>query len=288
MTYSRPMVVLLALSASVLWGTGDFIGGLLSRRLPALLVVALTQLGGLLTLVAVLVVTQHSLDVAAVPAALVSGCAGAIALTSLYAALAAGTMGIVSPIASLGAVVPVVLGVATGDRLVVLVGIGMVLAVLGTMLAAGPELSGEAGLRPVLLAGVAALGFGLSMFFLDRAGEHDIVTALLVLRVVGSILLGSLFVLSRRRAAAAGPSSPVRVERRDVLPLALLSVADLGANAMFTVAAGQGTVSVTSVLSSLYPVATIVLAMLVLGERMRRIQVVGVVLVLLGVVLIAR
>ena len=142
---------LLALCSSLLWGTSDFVAGLTSKRLPAAAVVGWSQLVGFLTLSGIVLLHTGLAPGPWVGWALVAGVAGAVALSAFYAALSTGTMSIVAPIAALGAAVPILLGVATGDAPSAVAWAGMAVAVLGTVLASGPELRAGLHVRPVLL-----------------------------------------------------------------------------------------------------------------------------------------
>ncbi len=264
--------------SSLVWGSSDFLGGLRAKVLPAIAVVAWSQVFGLGTMTIVVLAGHPPRGTAWIPYAVAAGVAGAIALVSFYAALATGTMGVVAPISAMGAAVPVLLGVAQGDQPAPLVWAGMAVAVLGTVLASGPELRRGVHVRPVLLAVVAAIGFGLVLFFIDRGARSSLVSTLWGMRLT-SVAAFAVIGLSRRSAGG--------VRRQDVPWLAAIGLSDLSANALFAAASAQGLVSVTSVLGSLYPVVTILLARVVLGERLRVIQNIGVVLSLAGVVAIA-
>ncbi len=270
--------VLLALCSSVLWGTSDFVAGLTAKRLPAAAVVGWSQLVGFLTL-SVVVVVGPGLAPGPWPVwAVASGVAGAVAIASFYAALSTGTMSIVAPVAALGAAVPVLLGVATGDSPSALGWAGMAVAVIGTVLASGPEIRAGLSARPVVLAGVAALGFGCVLFTMDRGARISLVSTLWGMRLT-SLLLYAAVALTRRSLGG--------VARRDLPTLVFVGLADLGANALFVAASTQGLVSVAAVLGSLYPVVTIILARAVLGERLRAIQNAGILLALVGVIALA-
>lgn len=280
------MLALLALASSAVWGTSDFAGGWFTKRIASLRVVTISQLGGLVVMsVAVIVsATTGHLTVPDWPGGWVvngalSGITGAVGLSCFYAALSAGTMGVVSPIAAVGAVVPVSLGLLTGDRIGAVVGVGLAVALLGAALASGPELSGEVSRRPVLLAVVAAFGFGLSLYFLDRGSADDVVGSLWIMRVA------SVGVLAVTWALWPGGLPGGRARRRDLLPLFVVGAGDLGANALFALSTAYGQVSVASVLGSLYPVMTLLLARFILHERMRPLQTVGVACAIVGVVL---
>ncbi len=269
---------LLALCSSLLWGTSDFVAGLTSKRLPPAAVVGWSQLVGFLTLSGIVLLHTGLAAGPWVGWALVAGVAGAVALSAFYAALSTGTMSIVAPIAALGASVPILLGVATGDAPSPVAWAGMGVAVLGTVLASGPELRAGLHVRPVLLACVAAVGFGCVLFSMDRGARVSLVSTLWGMRLT-SLLLYAAVALVRRSLGG--------VSWTDVPTLVFVGLADLGANALFVSASTQGLVSVAATLGSLYPVVTISLARVVLGERLRAVQNAGVVLALAGVVAIA-
>jgi drug/metabolite transporter (DMT)-like permease len=275
--------VVLAFASSVSWGAADFVGGLKSRSLPVLNVLLPSQLTGLMLVGAFVAIRGEGPPGGrfAVFAAL-SALAGIVGLAAFYRALAIGNMGVVAPISACAGVVPVTVGVATGDRPGTLQAVGLVLALLGVVLAAREEVVGEGGKRGTArgagLALISALGFGLFFLAMDRASEGDVPWAMLVNRLTGVTVLISA-TLALRTGFRAG--------RRDLPVLAGIGVLDTAANAMYAVATTKGLVSVVSVLGSLYPVTTIGLAALVLGERPHRLAQVGVVTALCGVALIA-
>jgi drug/metabolite transporter (DMT)-like permease len=156
--------------------------------------------------------------------------------------------------------------------------VGIVVAVVGVTLASGPELSGGVSPRPVVLAGVAAVGFGFALFCIDRGARSSILMTLWGMRGVSFVVFGTLALAVRSRGG---------VVAREVPTLALIGCGDMVANLLFGIASSRGQVSVASVLASLYPVVTIVLARLLLKERLRRIQQVGAVLSLTGAAIIA-
>jgi drug/metabolite transporter (DMT)-like permease len=205
--------------------------------------------------------------------------AGSVGLVSFYAALASGTMGVVSPIAALGALVPILLGVAGGERPGPVVWTGMAVAVAGAALASGPELTGAVSRRPVLLACLAAVGFGFALFALDRGSRVSLLHTLWGMRLTSVTVFCVVAVAARSVGGAGG---------RDLPALALIGLGDVTANGLFAYASSRGLVSVASVLGSLYPVATLVWARVLLGERLRRVQLVGVTLALVGVVVMTR
>lgn len=281
------MVTFLALLSSAVWGTADFTGGVLTKRLHPVRVVALSQLAGLgaacIFFVCVSVWGSHGSSpfTAWATWGVAAGLSGAVGLMCLYAALSAGTMGVVSPITALGAVVPVVLGLARGDSWSATIGCGLAVALLGAVLASGPELSRDAGRRPVILATVAAFAFGLSLYCMDGGARHDLSGAMLAMRCGSLTLLLPTLLTLRSRGLARG-----KLSQRQIASLGLLGVGDLTANLLFAAASAQGQVSIVAVLGSLYPVATLVLARIFLHERLRGVQLVGVALTVVGVVLV--
>jgi drug/metabolite transporter (DMT)-like permease len=269
---------LLALLSSLLWGGADFLGGALSRRMPAATVVALSQGAALVGLVPLALLLGERPD--HVWAGFAAGAVGAVALGCFYAALAAGTMGVVAPVAATGAVVPVVVGLARGEQPGLVQGLGMAVALLGVVLASGPELSGGASLRPLALAVVAALGFGTVMLLLAEGAEGpagSVVVAMLTFRVAQVALVAPLAL--RGGTGGAG--------RRALPLLLLLAAADVSANTAFAFATRADLLSVVAVLGSLYPVVTVLLARQVYRERLQRVQGVGVAATLAGVALLA-
>jgi drug/metabolite transporter (DMT)-like permease len=269
----------LALLSSVLWGGADFLGGLLSRRRPAAAVVGASQAVGLAAVATAAVVTgEVSGPTAWLPWSVLAGLAGTVGLVCFYAALSTGTMGVVSPIAALGAVVPVLIGVAGGERPGAVQVAGIALALVGAAAASGPELRGAAGARPVALAVVAGVGFGLALYLIGAGSRTSALMTLTGMRATSvAIFLGAALVL--RTVGGLRPA--------DAGPLAAVGLADAGANLTFGIASTTGLLSVTAVLGSLYPVVTVLLARGVLHERLRGVQQAGVAAALTGVVLIS-
>ncbi|HEY0870108.1 MAG TPA: DMT family transporter [Acidothermaceae bacterium] len=295
------MTAVLALLASLVWGTSDFMGGVVSRRVRPLLVVAIAHTIALATLLVVAAVAgTFSAKLGYLPWSVAAGAVGLISLVAFYGALSTGTMGIVAPIAGTGAVVPVVVGLASGESPSGWQIAGIVAAVAGVVLASGPELTGRGradggGSRPLVLAVIAAVGFGTVFVLIDRAARHNLVMTLLTMRVTSvsiALLLGLGFLVRRRRRVdAAIDDEPVArewgVHWKQVPAIAIVGWTDAGANALYGAAVRHGLVSVTAVLASLYPAVTVLLARFIEGERMRPIQNIGVGLAMCGVVLLA-
>jgi drug/metabolite transporter (DMT)-like permease len=267
--------LMLALASGMAWGTADFLAGLAARRLQLLLVMAVSQGGALALLLTVVAVRgEGPRETVAVGYGLAAGALGAVGLAALYRALAIGRMSIVAPTASLSGVVPLVWGLARGDRPSGVQAAGIVLA------SRSPEDgSGRRTAVGVGLALVAAATLGALVVLLDEIGRTDPLWGVLMVRVTALSLLSVALLVKR-------PS--LRLSVPDAGWLVGLGVLDNGANLLFAFAADAGgLLALTSVLGSLYPVATVLLARLVLHERLERHQVVGVVAALTGVALIA-
>jgi drug/metabolite transporter (DMT)-like permease len=275
------LAVALALGAAVAWGAADFLGGLKSRAVATIVVVAFGQATGLVLVAAFVAARGEGFpETRFFVYAVLAGIAGAVGIAALYRGLAVGSMSIVAPITATGAVIPVAVGVSTGERPTALQGAGLALALGGVVLAArqpgGETLRGRVA-AGVGLALLAALGIGSFLVALDAASEGGVAWALLVQR---SVCLGLVL------AAGALLRTGVNVSRVDLAPMVAIGALDMAANALFAVASTRGLVSVVSVVASLYPVTTVVLARLLLAERISRAQQVGVAGALMGVVLI--
>jgi drug/metabolite transporter (DMT)-like permease len=229
-----------------------------------------------------LVVTDRLPSWSAVGWAALAGSAGIVALGAFYRALAIGTMSVVAPISATAAAVPVLVGLAEGERPSTLQIAGMAIALAGVILASREPI--EDGADPpnraaIGLALVAAVGFGTFFVGIDRASATAEVPWVIVVQRCCSLTLLVIATLVVR------PALP-----RDVPSLAVLAavgVLDLGANGLYALATTHGLLSVVSVLGSLYPAVTVVLARFVLAERIARVQEAGVVLALAGVVAIS-
>jgi drug/metabolite transporter (DMT)-like permease len=277
-----PVAAVLALLSSLLWGTSDYNGGVLSRRYPVTVVVVLGQGIGLVCL---LVFTAagpgFTGSLPAIGWGLLGGLVGAIALGAFYTGLSTGLMGVVAPIAATGAVLPVIVGLARGERPAPAAYLGIGVAVIGVALAAKPpEGGGGLALRPVLLALVAAAGFGAVFVFLALGSADNIPMTLLSQRVTSLVLTGAVALYTRSFVGVRQPG-------RDWVLFVISGVFDLAANGLFALASRDGLVSVVGVLSSLYPVVTVLLARQLLQERLARPQLLGVLAALVGVILLA-
>ncbi|MFE5907828.1 EamA family transporter [Streptomyces wedmorensis] len=285
------MTALFALATSLLWGLADFGGGLLTRRIPALTVVVVSQIIAVLVLGAIVLATGAWSE--AGPElwyAVGAGVVGPAAMLAFYKALALGPMGVVSPLGSLGVVVPVSVGLLVGDRPGLLQFAGIGVAILGVVLAGGPELRGAPVQRQaVLLTLVAAFGFGSVMALIAEASTTvtGLFLALFVQRVTNVLVGGGALYASVKRGGRGLPDGGPAVVRAALPALAFVGLADVAANGTYAIAAQQGPVTVAAVLASLYPVVTALAARGVLKERLRAVQAAGAGLALAGTVLLA-
>lgn len=272
---------MLALGSSLVWGCADFMGGFWTRREPLAAVVLVSQGAGFVALIVWLAAAGFGLDGRALGLGLVGGAGGGLGLMLFYRALALGTMSIVSPVVACGALVPFVVSLATGDRPGAVVLAGAVVALCGAVLASADEHRAveEARRQALLLAFGAAVALGLFTEFLGLASrDGDVLPALVGARI------GSLAVLA---GWAIATRATVRVARASLPALVALGLLDTLANGLFALATGRGYLSIVSVLGSLYPIATVIAAYALLGERISRPQRAGVLLALVGITLVA-
>jgi len=319
------ITAVLGLLAAASYGSADFLGGLAARRIAPLRVTALAAASGLVLLAVLLLVVPGTSSTAAVGWGLLSGVAGAIALALLYACLALGPMSVLSPLtAVVSAVVPVGVGLAQGSRLGGAGWAGIALALVAVVLVGFvPDPSApRPSLRGLLMALGAGAGIGLVLVFLDRTPADSGLVPLVANRTANVVLTGGAVLVlvlvgrMRRRGpavslspapvvspeagrvpppeASRGGAVPVDQDAPPLLPLRralalalACGVADSGANVLILVGLRLGDLTVMSVLTALYSAATVVLAAVVLRERLTRSQVVGLVLALGAAALLA-
>lgn len=267
----------LAACASVAWGASDFAAGLAARRRSVLLVLAVSQGTGLvLALLALLAAGAIQPPATAVQSAILAGACEALGFGALYAALARGPMGVVAPVAALGGAVPIAVDVAGGSQLSTAGAIGAIGALIAVALVARDADEGARRAAPgIALALLSAGAFGAFFVFLDAAaGEAPFVWGVAIARGVAVGLLVPLVLL--RWARRRGPVR--RPDRREGLALLLIGVLDITANLLFAWGASRQSGPIVGVVGSTYPVATVLLAASVLGERLDRLQQLGVAL----------
>jgi drug/metabolite transporter (DMT)-like permease len=269
------------LVAAVTWGAGDFGAGMATKRLPAMVVMLGSQLVGLIGAVLMMVLLGEPLPAPADAAwAAVAALFGAFGLVALYRALADGQMGIVAPVTGvLTAAIPVVIGIAIAGapEPVRLAGFGLALVAI-VLVSLGDD--GTTGSRGLLLAIAAGVGFGLYAACVGQVQE-GVFGPLVVSRATASVLV-LLIVVARRTPVRTLVSAEPRLARLVVV----VGVLDLVGNAMFLVSAQASGLALAAVLGSLYPVATVVLAAVVLREPIGRVHAAGIAAAALATVLI--
>lgn len=287
------MHLLLALASAMVLGSADFVGGLAAKRARVVIVVLVSNSAGLLTALALVgVLSRGGTSWDEVLWGGLAGLCGSVGAILLYRALANGVMSLVAPTtAAAAAALPVLAGVLTGDQLTALAVLGVVCALASVLLVSlggdGDEGDGAKArpgegrrhlLRSLGLAILAGAGFGAFFVLLARTPSESSLWPLVWARCASLTLL-VLVILARRtpRRLAAQPAR-----------LAVLSgVLDMGSSALFLIAVRGESLAIIGLLASLYPISTVLLARVVLKERIRRVQQLGVTLAVAGVVLLA-
>lgn len=274
--------LILAIAASMCWGVGDYVGGSQTKLLPGILVVFLSQAVGLALVGAIVIAGGKNMAGSDLLAAAVAGVATGLGVTAFYKALAIGAMSVVAPISATGVIVPVGVGVADGDQLAGLQVVGIVFAIVGIGLASWSR-DDDPGQRrservTIALAVLGALLIGISLAAFDRAATSGSFEAVFWARTASVSILGLICVVIRPDTEAVS---------RQIPALFSIGVLDVCGTLLYTTATGSGLLSVVAVAASLYPVSTIVLARVLLRERLPLVQGAGVVAALAGVVAIA-
>jgi drug/metabolite transporter (DMT)-like permease len=252
----------------------------ISRRAPVLTVTLLSQGVGFVGLLVAFAVV-HEISWRSFGFGLAAGVGGASGLALFYWALSIGTMSIVAPIAACSAIVPFSLALASGERPSALAFAGAALAIVGIVVASLEERRTRvpAQARAIVIAVAAAVTIGVFLYFLGRGGDAgSAFSTLLGSRIVSFVLLASAAVYARTALALSRPT---------LLQVALVGAGDLTANALFALAADRGLLAIVSVLGSVYPIATVLLAHVVLGERITGVQRLGVLCAFAGVAFVS-
>jgi len=269
-----------ALLASLAWGIGDFLGGVKSRVLPALVVMGASQPFGLAILAIVVAARWQGPPGREILWAIPASALGTAGIVGFYRGMAAGAITVVAPIASVAAAIPVAWGLAHGDSVSFVQELGFVAALGGTAMTS-IERGGD---RVRIAAGtgwaiVALLGFGGYFVLFHDAARHDWLWPSFVFRLTSVSLVWLTLLARRQRVSGIRPH---------LAALVAIGILDTGGNALFAASSSaHGLLSVVSVLASLYPVVTVLLARVTIGERVERSQDLGVVMTLAGVVLVS-
>lgn len=272
---------MLAAAAAWIYGLGDFCGGRASRRLGSLSVTLVGQLFGLVLLgIALLAFADPIAPMVDWGWGALGGAGGLIGLGLLYYCLANGAMTVVGPLtAVVSAVLPVIVGFALGERPSAVAFAGIVLALVGIVLVTGAIGTPHVPTAPriVVLTVVGGAGFGFMYVCLDQTSDESGMWPLVAARVV-SIGVAALVVFGRRGQGSAGRVTGYAVAA---------GIFDMGANVLFVLATREGLLSLVSVITALYPVSTILLAVRFDRERLSPTQVIGLVGVGVAVALVA-
>lgn len=281
------MIYLLAIGSALFYGAADFTGGLATRRAGTIPVVLLSQASGLVLLALILpLLLPASPSQSDLLWGAVAGLTGGIGVALLYRALAIGTMAVVAPTTAVCAVtIPVVVSVLLGERPLPLATAGIVLGIVSIVLvsrqqAAQADSNPTASRRPATGVGTAfASGVAIGFFLLALAqtGSGAGMWPLIVARSVSVTLFGAVAIASRRSIRMPVPVAALVIGA---------GIIDMVANALYMLAARQGPLSLVVTLSSLYPASTVLLARVVLGERLNAWQISGVGCALTAIVMI--
>lgn len=277
--FGSASVVVFGLFAAVAWGAADFGGGYATRRaLPLFGVVLGTQLVGMVLAFALAVTRGEPIPAPAdIGWSALAGAIGAVAILALYGGLALGRMGVVAPVTGvLAASVPVAAGILLEGLPQPLVLAGIALAIVAVVLVS--RVGGDDGRRSgIELALVAGVGLGLFTIVITRVDEKLVFGPLAVVRVVDAVIIVAVVLIARRAVAVPLAGLPA---------VATIGALDMLGNAGLLFAEQTGSLAVASVLTSLYPVTTVLLAIVVLRERVTASHLVGIGLAVVGIVLI--
>lgn len=277
------MASLLALFSSLLWGTSDFYGGKLSKKHPALAVTAVSQAIGLVIGVTIVLVSTSwikpdlSWEGYFLPGVM-AGSLGFIGLVAFYSGLATGRMGVVAPISAMSVLIPITIAFINGEQPTSLQILGMSIALLGAVCASGPEIKGGLAVRPIILAVIAACGFGGAVTFIAKGSATSALMTMTTMRFTTFIV--ALFLFIRFRSVGG-------LSKKDLPILILIGGADFAGNLLLGVATTKGLVSVAVVLGALYPIITALLAYKFLNEILHKIQYLGIAFAITGVAFIS-
>ena len=273
----------LSLASAFSYGVSDFLGGTQSRRLPVLAVLAVSQpVGLLLSLAIVPILGADPISSGKLAIAAAAGVSAAVGLGIFYSAMAMGTISVVAPIAALGVMVPVAVGLARGEQPGEVQLAGLLVTTLGVVILSYEERADAepATRRSVVLAALSGLAFGLFFTGLDIASEGADHPGWAVVAVrVGGVAVIAVGLVALRPPLGGIPAA--------IGVLVAVGAFDILGNSLFAIASNEGLLPVVAVGGSVYPAFTIALAHVVLGERLTRPQQMGVSLALAGVILIA-
>jgi drug/metabolite transporter (DMT)-like permease len=283
------LVILLATVTAIGWGASDYFGGETSRRLPVFTVVAVTELAGAAIMVPVLAV--HGISPPPQPGLALAAAAGVavtIELSLIYRALGSGHAYITAPVGALGAAIAASVGLASGDPLSLIIIAGLALALLGSGISSWTSPARATKGTPALTVAIclaSAASVATALACLHAAGRIDPYWATFTEHASTALSAGLIAIARERKLPGrARPSLP---GRQHLPGLAVIALAGLGGDFAYATASEHGTLSIVAAVSSLYPITTIALALLLKGTRPARTQLVGITLALLGAALLS-
>lgn len=277
--------IFFGLSASISWGAGDFSGGVATKNNSVYKVIIISQIiGGALLLALGALFGEQVTSIQTIIWGIVGGCAGSIGLAALYQGLAVGRMGIVAPLtALLAGILPVIVGIVLEGLPSLQQLIGFVIALVAVWLISSSSEGFAIQLRDLIYPVIAGLGFGFFFVAIDQMSEEAVFLPLVAARIASIFLLIVISLLTQRKKTTIS-----EVSLKSQLPIiALAGILDTAGNAFFALATQSGRLDIASVLGSLYPAVTVLLAWILLKEMISRRQWVGVISALIAVVLIA-
>ena len=273
------MASLLALAASFLWGTSDFEGGRLSRNHRPIAVLGMSQIFSLvLGATLVMVINEKANGHGYLINGAIAGVVGYTGLALFYLALSTGRMGVVAPIASLGALIPFSVALIGGERLSSIALVGCGLALIGAFCASGPEASQGLPLKPVLLAVLTAICFGVSLVFMARGSDSSPLYTMVMMRITTLTITVALAIkLKTHKEFKVG----------EIPSLIFVGISDFLANLLLGIATQHGLMAIVMLLGGLSPIFTAFFAYKFLHERLHKIQYFGIVSAVAGVALLS-
>jgi drug/metabolite transporter (DMT)-like permease len=278
------VAIVLSILSALIYGAADFCGGIATRRTSMYAVVVISQFSGLLLLLAIFPFVPHQATAGDILFGALAGIFGAISISLLYHALSIGTMGVISPVtAVLAALIPLVYGVAIEHNKLGPVQYGGILFAIAAiaLISLSTEKTGEreiatAGVREAILAGI---GFGAFFILLSYTHKAAGVENLVAARITSLVLMTLLALVLRKNLV------PKRAP--DFWLIVFSGFLDMSANIVYVFSTFYGYLAIVAVLGSLYPASTVFLARVILGERLSRVQQIGVACALAGVLLIS-
>lgn len=275
------MAVVLSLLAALSYGAADYVGGFVSKRNAVFRVVFVSQLFGTVPLLMIFPwLNDGVFSTDAMTWGSIAGVAGGAGVVLLYRGLARGRMSVVAPITSVeAATIPVLFGLLSGERPGAwsLVGVGVALLAV-SLVSSSAETGSARGASGIPEAIGAGFAFGVFFIVLDQAGDGAGMWPIMAMRATSLVLVAIAMIVTRTSVAPASGT---------MWGIALSGVLDVTSNVLYLLATQRGLLSLVAVITSMYPASTVVLARLLLHERLTKNQLLGLALAAVGVTLIA-